>query len=720
MSLRGLFKSRRSNASSHGSTVPSSLRASSVWLSADDVALVDGRSITGGMVYVGSGLPALKGYEIEPCLIDPSLSVHWCSPDWAGVTMDYWPAYERMDPRARAAYLVWLADGRCNESTYIGYVFVFFYGLERRLLADIKGDTSHPDLPKIAAEVRRLLEIYGDNRSFFGYANNLLEYVEALGSVDADIQPLAWDPEHRRWEVPVVVRIGIGRYLANALPIPGGWALSYLRHHPESYLRTPAMRCQQEFDYLFLNRYEAKFGSGIKVHAPVQKLKFSYRPASGGISGEADVTVDSIPDITSVSGPINELRDLGAECTDELDAYSRFLGRRPDEVETAAAVALLPKELLDAFGGATLDDLRGWTNGLLDSDIHAVVPIDDLVERWSPGRIEKLTKAEAVTLAAMLGKIDVGIEPDVRFGASTPKPGTSAVLFPLPENSPLSPSSMYAAAVSLVHLTAVVAAADGSITGPEQRHLAEHAEGVLGLDAAERARLEAHLMFLATGKLGMAGMKKKVEALPASDRVSVGRILVDVAAADGVVSPEEISTLTKLFIHLGLDETDVYSQVHALGVADAGPIAVRDAESTTRWTVPRPVIGDAATVRLDPVKVQARLAETAHVTALLAGIFSADEVSTQPPPPATGASVSSAGPTIVGLDAAHSALAVALAATPSWDRSDAEQLGDSLGLPLLNGALDRINEVAMDICGEPLVDGDDSLELNTYAIEEML
>ena len=637
--------------------------------------------------------------------------------------MNYWPAYDKMNPRARAAFLTWLADGRRNESTYIGYVFVFFYGLERRLLADIKTDINHPDLPGIVIELRRLLSIYGDNHSFDRYADDLLGYIAALRSVNADIQPPAWDREYRGWEVPAAVRVGVGRYIANGLPIPGEWALSYLRHHPESYLRTPAMRCQPEFDQLFLSRYQARFGDGIKVRPPAQKLTVSYRPASGGIQGESSITVESIPDITSVSGPINKLKDLGAECTDELDAYSRFLGRRPDEVGTAPAVALLPDELLDALGGPALDDLRGWTSGLLDSDLHAVVPIDDLVERWSPGRTEKLTKRDAVALAAILGKIGVGIEPDVRFGVATPKSGTSAVLFPLPEDSPLSPSSTYAAAVSLVHLTAVVAAADGSITAPEQQHLAEHAEGVLGLDAAECARLEAHLMFLATGKLGMAGMKKKVEALTASDRDSVGRFLVDVAAADGVVSPEEISTLTKLFTHLGLEEADVYRQVHALGTGDAGPITVHDAESTTRWTVPPQVTTGAditAPVRLDSAKVQARLAETARVTALLSGIFSDDETNTQPPPPAAGAAIPSVGPTIAGLDAAHSALAIALAATPWWDRSDAEQLGDSLGLPLLDGALDRINEAAMDACGEPLVEGDDSLELNTYAIEAML
>lgn len=38
---------------------------------------------------------------------------------------------------------------------------------------------------------------------------------------------------------------------------------------------------------------------------------------------------------------------------------------------------------------------------------------------------------------------------------------------------------------------------------------------------------------------------------------------------------------------------------------------------------------------------------------------------------------------------------------------------------MLAGAIDRINEAAMDICGEPLIDGDDPLELNHYAAQEL-
>ena len=125
---------------------------------------------------------------------------------------------------------------------------------------------------------------------------------------------------------------------------------------------------------------------------------------------------------------------------------------------------------------------------------------------------------------------------------------------------------------------------------------------------------------------------------------------------------------------------------------------------------------------LDHAKVQARLAETAHVTALLNDIFADDDSGTaglqlMPDEPTTA---SAPAARIEGLDAAHSTLAAALALQSQWARGDVETLAESFGLPLLAGAIDVINEVALDTCGELLIEGEDPVTINDYAIEEML
>ena len=691
-------------------------RGSIEWVPAGQPVSVMGQTIPGGLLYVGSGATAGDGYSVEPALIDASLPVQWKRPDHDGTSLGYWPTYDGLTPGARAAYLQWLIEGRRRPDASIGFVFLFFYGLERRFLVDLAANADHPETRLIADEVRRLLSVYSHNRSFESYATGFLELIDTATARTAPLTPPDWTRQPRTWEVPATVRVALGRYAAAGQAIPADWALVLLRLHPEAHLRTPATRCQAEFDELFRMRYRSRFGDGMVIKPPKRRVEVHYHAASSGLRNDYRVALDDIPDICSVTGPINKLRDVAADCTDALDAYSRFLGRNPDGAADPAAVALLPDELLATHGGQVLENLRAWARTTA-ADGARPVPIEAVVEHWSPGRTAKLGKKDAVALAGLLGKVGVGIEPDVRFGGRTPPPDSTVVVFPLPEHAPTAPSPQYAAAAVLVHLTAVVAASDGAVGDTERRHLAEHLESSLGLDPAECARLEAHLAWLTADKPSLAGVKRRLEGLDEPRRGAIGQFLVGLAAADGTVTPEEITTLTKLYQLLGLEEGEVYRTVHSLGT-DAGPVTVRPADrSAPGHTIPAPGVPRSA-VQLDPAKVQARLAETATVTALLADIFTEDDAGEAAPPPAAAPTVVP-GVSIDGLDAAHSALAEALGAQATWDRAAAEDLATQLGLPLIDGAIDRINEAAMDHCGEPLVEGEDPLEINDYAAQEL-
>ena len=107
------------------------------WVPSAETVNVAGRDI-GGMVYVGTP-PLLNnhGYR-DKCraYIDPSLSVARTGDDRAGEGMSYWPGYSDISARNRATYLEWLASGRTDTSYDPGYMFLYFYGLERRFFVD--------------------------------------------------------------------------------------------------------------------------------------------------------------------------------------------------------------------------------------------------------------------------------------------------------------------------------------------------------------------------------------------------------------------------------------------------------------------------------------------------------------------------------------------------------------------------------------------------------
>lgn len=697
------------------------------WIPAGVPVQVHDRTIEGGMVYVGSGLRSASGVMIEPALIDPSLPVTWHDPNLETVDLDYWPRYDSLTSLPRGRYLNWLIEGRSDPSVPIGFVFLYFYGLERRLLFDLKLGGASPvdaEVGMIAAEIERLRAIYADQGSFDHYSRGLLDLITVATNADEEGDPpTTADLEPRRGQgVPLAVSLALGRRSAAGKPIPADWALAFLRSHPDTKLRTPARRCAAEFDDLFRHLYVERHGEGMVIRPPKRRLAFSYRPASAGFGGSFEAKLN-LPDVTTIVGPIRQLNDIAEATHDQLDAYSRYLGRNPDGRGTTHAGGLLPDALLAAHGGETIAGIRAWAERAISARTHTTITIDDVVAGWDPQRTAKLARADAVALTSLLSKFGVGMEPDVRFGSSTPKPGSEVVLFPLSDGAPAAPSSAYSAAALLVRLAAAVSAADGSVSEAERRHLTEHLESALGLDGDECARLEAHLVWLGqTARGSLAGVRKRLEALDADQRAGIGDFLIGVAAADDQVTPEEVTTLTKIFALLGLDEGDVYRRLHTLGSDE--PVTVQTPSGPpTRWAIP-PQGAPVGAVQLDERKVQERLADTAAVGALLRGIFTDEDdernVPEPTPPPAADGDEDAGAPTIGGLDQAHSDLARALSTQAEWERAAAETLADSFGLPLLDGAIEKINDASFDACDEPLVEGDDPLEINQYATQELL
>lgn len=107
------------------------------WVPSTENVSIGGREI-GGMVYVGTP-PRLNDYGYrDKCraYIDPSLSFARDGTDKVGNYMPYWPGYSEIPSQCRATYLDWLAGGRSDPSYDPGYMFLYFYGLERRFVLD--------------------------------------------------------------------------------------------------------------------------------------------------------------------------------------------------------------------------------------------------------------------------------------------------------------------------------------------------------------------------------------------------------------------------------------------------------------------------------------------------------------------------------------------------------------------------------------------------------
>lgn len=683
-----------------------------VWV-VDRPVLVAGAAISGGRFYFGHQLGSTdRLFGGEASLVNPQLPVNFRQPDWAGSGLDYWPTYGRLSPEGRGAYLSWLSSSRDSTHVPIGYIFIYYYGLERRAIVEVLPTAGlHGELEQLAAEVERLLNIYGSDASFHRYASDFLAMIllKLASQSSAHIDP---PPEAAgyNWEVPPLVKLGLGRFVANGQPIPVEWALTWAKAHPNIYFRTPANRCTDEFTQLFALRYHERFGYGMVLKADDTPLTVSYQPASPSLNDDVVVRVD-VPDVTALVAPAKKLQELVNLCTDQLDAYSRWLGRHPDEKGSLAAVALLPPELMANTPSTALDKLMEWVESSLAGRQEAVVDAPGLLSRWPSQTQGKLKKAEASALADLLESQGFGVEPDVRFGGPVLGSGKVA-LFRL-EGPPASAGLGWGSAAAVLQLAAAVVAAPGVRNQAVFDATADEIQAVLNLPASEHRRIRAHLRWAASSPPNLSVRKRSLAKFDLESRQSIGRFLVDVAATGGDVGPEQVSALTSAYKVLGLEPASMYSLLNerAAGAPASEPVEVIPARPGPAGEAIPPSPRSPSAVVLDQEAIKIKLAESAKAAALLGQIFTESEPDVPTPvDPPLGTRP---------LSEAQAILLRELAARPVWSHSDFADLAASVGL-LPAGALEALNDAALEVCGDPVLIGGDILEVDPAVLKELL
>ena len=698
--------------------------ADQLWIPPESEAKVANRLISGGMVYVGPSLLPVGGWQdCEPALIVPALKVARGRSDYSGEGMGYWPSYTQIPGESRAAYLDWLAGGRSDTDAYIGYVFLFFYGLERRLIFDLRYlPERRGEASALIAEVDRLRSIYAGNGSFDGYSASLLQVARALWSEGkASERPPTFGS--RGGELASEVRLALGQIVAAGEPIPAKWALAWVTGHPETRLRTPARCCPDEFRQLFVRRYHQRFGSGMTLKPNKRRLKISHRPASASFGGQVDVPFDDVPDVGALTKPVRLLREIAETAMSELEGYSRLVGRSPEKARSLEGRALLPPELAESRTSPASERLRSWITASLDGGDGAAVAGADLMAHWDCARSDLMSKGEVGSFARALESLGYGIEPDPRFGGGGIRKGQQVVLFPLGPERLAAASPAYRAATLLLHLAALVASSDGDFGESEERHLEEHLEKSMHLAAEEARRLRAHLKWLIAEKPSAAGIKRRLESVDAGRRRLLAEFAIGTAGADGVIDGEEIRALEKIYRLLGLDPKQAYGDVHSLQAGDAWrpaehPIIVRPpGPAEAGRAIPAPPseqpVSETNRIELDMDRVERTLAETEEISQVLAEVFAEE-----PREPDASEVDRVRSNTVAGLDTRHTALLRALDGRSELSGAEFEELAERLDL-LPDGAYETLNEAAFDGADGPLLEGDDPVEVDLDVLREL-
>jgi uncharacterized tellurite resistance protein B-like protein len=643
--------------------------------------------------------------------------------------LPYWPNYRGCSPKQRRVYLDWLISGRRRDGISIGYVFIYFYGLERRALLD-KSDT----IP-ILRETLRLLDLYApSSRSFAGYASSFLWAATTAASNPLEIDDGFVDDLNRstrRW-TDEGLAASLAWHYERDKPLAPGLALVIAKQDPRAPRGVVMRRHQKEFEELFVRRYVDRFGQGMKLRAATKEHVFQYRPASATLPSlfeRGSCFTKRIANVRGISSQFKPLLELWTDSMEDLKAFDRAERKSGGRTMTAAMYEALPPELREDDH----PDYQAWCQVIdrcASKDGWTVVPVSELASiRGISGR-NRLTKAQSEQLVRSAEAMELSIEPDPRISGQSYRWDELVSVFPKESESDENLRFYHAASIFL-RLGMTIAAADGEISAIEVRRITSHLREQFNLSGQDSTRLDHLAHLLQQRPPDDMRLATKLAHLPPQERGLVGEFLIGVAAADEIVTKDEVRALKKVYRLLGLDPDAVERLA-------AGSVRVLGQPSDV-----------ADHLVLDPARIRQVMTETARVADLLSRVMLDEDSEGEPAFPASEKdphlpaarlqppmiSHRNGGETfgenghratsdaiggscdLPGLPARFLGFAKIALSKSAWEQSELEEIARQSDL-MLSGALEAINEWSLQHCGDWLFqENGDSVTVNHSCLE---
>ncbi|RTR37675.1 ATPase [Shewanella canadensis] len=669
------------------------------WIGESEQLTINGRKLKKGLFYFGGVMDSLDGYGIEPSLVDekrpvskPPLNEN--AETHSDDSLGYWPSYASLSQGCRGAYLDWLASERSNPNTPIGYIFIYFYGFERRIIANkATSDVSDSEFIAVFDEVLRLNKVFSANRSFNRYSSDFLELMTLL-------RPSLL--EYKMDEIPdtnnaLSFKIKLANTVINEQPVGVKLALAWLKNTFEYSLKMPARRCEEEFKTLFEIRFAQKFGEGISVKPNKTKLCLSYNAASNGIHG-VDLAVEELPDPSILKGPIKKLIPIAESCTEELASYSRYLGKAETSKNDIAALMLLPKELVNESNSPVIGEFKKWAEQVIENQDG----LTTVKEFWSHTGMpfpKAINKKEHELLSNLATKANIGIAPDQRFHQAKVKVDGNIVLFTPAHGEFFEPSLAFNQVSLAMRLGAMVATIDGYVDQEEKLVLQRLVDQDENISPSEKNSLKAYLIWRLNSPANTAGLKARIEKLKTNEIEFLKKFMISIALADGKVDSSEIKQIEKLYTSLGLDRSLVTSDIHNLTSSNSRTFTRSESTNTS-----------ANTFKLDEGILAMHESETSDAKTMLENIFAVDgepemEVISEQAEPD-------------GLDHAHKELFDTLLIKETWSRNEVNEFCGKLSL-MVDGAIETINDWAYEKVDAPVLDDDGDIYVDLEIVEEL-
>ena len=597
------------------------------WFGPSERIKTNGYTIVAPMLYCTNGRLPWPG---EPSAIDPSLPVGRPARGDAA-QLGYYSSFERMTPGQRGAYLEWLAMGRRDENPGdrdLGYLFLFFYGLERRIL--LVRDLDH----RLRQEIMDLLDHYGPStrsRSLRTYFLELLHFSSYLEGTEVYRQVWPkWLTAHGAKLDGEVVKLVLANLFERGEPMHWTVAWHLAPRLEKSRKSVVVTRSGEKFWKLFQQRYEEAYPEGIELLAAKRPVWVEYRAASSSLLALAsqlnrDLRI-RIPNVMGFHSQFNKLADIWNSCIDDLSGFSRALAHQsasPDE-KALAAFLKLPPEIRNPLDHPLAPDWSGLLKDCETEDQFSFVPTASLASLFGLKQRDRLTAAQSRQLAEHVDALGYSLAPDPRVTGIPLMWDQELVVYPA-KRSFQEPAAELIGILRMLYLTVSVAAADGAVDPEEVAVFEKMALQAIQDDSAKEALEATGAALLRDTGVADKALTRIAKGVSEGRRELVARYAIQVAAADEIITPDEARVLKRIFKLFDLPSNYLESQI-STSEEDFGEVTVQKAGKAKRKgeAIPKELKPEHS-FQLDMSKIAAITAETSEVIGVLSSIMDDDE-----------------------------------------------------------------------------------------------
>ena len=711
---------------------------------------IHGRDISYGFYYFSEG-DNLSGTKENPATVVESKDVALpCDLDQKASnlkddTLGYWPNYSKLSAKCRGVYLDWLASGRNNTNIPIGYVFIYFSGLEYRIITE-KESVSASEHIAIYKEVIRLFTVYGDNYSFAKYSSNFINYLRALnpGLTEAYDEKYPISNKRVRLALAPNTEISVAKKILNNEPIDAELAWAWLKRCGSYNFKTPYDRLSNEFKWLFCIIYDREHPQGIEVRNNGSSLHMVYEPSNFALS-KTLFPFRSLPNPSTFIMPLRKLAGIAERCNKQLEPMSKYIGKKDASKNDLEAITLLPAEIFGSVvedEGTIVNSVKIWAEKTIENkngigsvkELYLYADQDFFGDEALDSKEKRLFQKSSRLLTELLELMQYGVAPDKRYHRQDMDRFEPIVLFRNHNSNGFVPSPEFSDAKSVVSLAAVIAKTnqgkgDSTDAQPIDMHktaasIVNSVKSHISIANEDLMPLSAYALWcLINSNSNIKLSPKKGHFQVLANDESTAEIIVNAAFSDNLFNKYRIEKADKVYGYLGVDRSGLSSLVHRLQTTgqpsnNATQRTGLDFEKLKQYeseTI------DSANILNTVFQEEDSAAVVGHVPA---STLDAKENAVEQPIPSTDSSDEGrpdpdTGHLIVGgLDSAHSSLYSQLIKKETWAIETVEDMCKELGL-MLSGAIETINDWSFDAINEAVIEEDDEIVIDHDSVEEL-